>query len=82
MKALCTRPEYKPEWWIGVTRGANTVFPQAHRAKLICAACPFRPGCLAEGIRQRESGIWGGERLSDGRVVDFSANATRTRVNA
>jgi hypothetical protein len=34
-----------------------------------CAGCPVRSDCLAEGLRGRASGVYGGRLLHDGREV-------------
>lgn len=40
------------------------------QAYSICASCPVREICLEEGIRNDESGIWGGKTLDKGTIVD------------
>lgn len=35
----------------------------------LCAQCPIAAWCLEQGVQTRSSGIWGGARLSDGRIV-------------
>ncbi|MFL6145593.1 MAG: WhiB family transcriptional regulator [Labedaea sp.] len=78
MKALCTRPEYDPNWWTGVDSNGGTVYPEAYRARSICQACPLRRPCYAQAVENRETGIWGAWRLSEGRVVSHNGNAART----
>ena len=40
------------------------------RAKALCATCPIRATCLADALAREEPwGVWGGEILTDGRVV-------------
>lgn len=40
------------------------------RAKAICAKCPMQANCLADAIDREEPwGVWGGELLSNGRIV-------------
>jgi hypothetical protein len=38
------------------------------RAKAICHTCPARQWCLAVGIRDKLSGVWGGAFLLDGEL--------------
>lgn len=40
------------------------------QAKAICDVCPVKDICLEEGIRNKEYGIWGGERLTGGKKDD------------
>jgi WhiB family redox-sensing transcriptional regulator len=40
------------------------------RAKAMCGLCPLRVSCLAEALEREEPwGVWGGELLSGGRIV-------------
>jgi hypothetical protein len=43
----------------------------------VCLHCPVAKRCLAEGISNREFGVWGGVYLNLGRV-DKSANSHKT----
>jgi hypothetical protein len=36
------------------------------RAQEVCASCPVRGECLANGIAMEASGVWGGEYLELG----------------
>ena len=41
------------------------------RARAICSTCTVRPACLHRALQRREPyGVWGGEMLIDGRVVE------------
>jgi WhiB family transcriptional regulator, redox-sensing transcriptional regulator len=41
------------------------------RAKAMCALCPLRLDCLAGALEREEPwGVWGGELLSGGRIVE------------
>ncbi len=45
-----------PQWWDSGTG------PDAQRAKMICAGCPIKAACAAEGSRMEHTvGIWGGK---------------------
>jgi WhiB family redox-sensing transcriptional regulator len=40
------------------------------RAKSVCVDCPIRAACLSGAIDRREPwGVWGGELITEGRVV-------------
>ena len=50
------------------------------RAKALCAACPYAPECLAGALeRQEVDGVWGGELLRDGEIVDAYVGPGRPR---
>lgn len=49
-------------------------------ATALCDGCPLVDPCLRTGRRGRESGVWGGELLDEGRLVpvhDVDASAAR-----
>lgn len=39
-------------------------------SKQVCAVCLVKDICLKQGIKGKEFGIWGGEMLKDGKLVD------------
>lgn len=43
-------------------------------ARDICLSCPLQVACLKFGQQHRETGVWGGEYLSSGKVA-FRARA-------
>lgn len=54
---------------------------QVERAKLLCADCPVRTGCLAGALQRGEPcGVWGGEILVQGQVVPFKRGRGRPRT--
>ncbi|MDQ1732914.1 MAG: WhiB family transcriptional regulator, redox-sensing transcriptional regulator [Pseudonocardiales bacterium] len=53
------------------------------QAKLHCAGCPVRNGCLAGALDRREPwGVWGGEIFSQGEVIARKRPRGRPRKNA
>lgn len=48
-------------------------------AKSLCRACPLRRSCLAEALARGESrGVWGGERLHNGKVTSSRLRRPRS----
>lgn len=55
--------------------GPGTVLhPVTIKAKKICSQCPVRLICLADALRRRESGVWGGT------TEDERKNIIRSKV--
>lgn len=53
------------------------------RAKALCAQCPIRAACLADALAREEPwGVWGGEILTDGRIVLNKRGRGRPRKEA
>ncbi|MDQ2708443.1 MAG: WhiB family transcriptional regulator [Actinomycetota bacterium] len=47
-------------------------------AKAICAECPIRAQCLAGALERREPwGVWGGEIIEDGVVLEYKRGRGR-----
>lgn len=60
--------------WFGETPA------QLEQAKLHCAACPVRAGCLAGALDRREPwGVWGGEIFDQGTVIERKRPRGRPR---
>ncbi len=52
-------------------------------AKSLCALCPKQPQCLASALQRREPwGVWGGELLERGTVVQRKRPRGRPRKTA
>jgi WhiB family redox-sensing transcriptional regulator len=48
------------------------------RAKAICAKCPLSASCLSDALAREEPwGVWGGELLLNGRIVNNKRPAGR-----
>lgn len=53
------------------------------RAKALCADCPLRRACLEGALERGEPwGVWGGEVVTQGRVVAFKRGRGRPRKQA
>lgn len=53
---------------------------ELERAKDLCADCPMRRGCLAAALERAEPwGVWGGEILDRGAIVDRKRPRGRPR---
>jgi len=74
-------PPAEPDWDKGAcTRQGDDLFypagdtgdgrAQADRAKLVCARCPIRPGCLSWALDNGEDqGVWGGLTEKERRML-------------
>jgi WhiB family redox-sensing transcriptional regulator len=52
------------------------------RAKELCAECPIRAQCLAAALEQEEPwGVWGGQIIEHGVVIDRKRPRGRPRKN-
>jgi len=52
-------------------------------AKTLCADCPIRTACLAEALKRAEPwGVWGGEILEHGCVVNRKRPRGRPRKDS
>ncbi len=61
MTPPCAAPDVPPDLFFPSTVGNSAGNRLAeHAAKAICATCPIRDACLAEALRDRLHGIWGG----------------------
>jgi WhiB family transcriptional regulator, redox-sensing transcriptional regulator len=50
------------------------------RAKTLCESCPVRPQCLAAALQRAEPwGVWGGEIIERGSIVDRKRPRGRPR---
>ncbi|WP_068266506.1 WhiB family transcriptional regulator [Janibacter limosus] len=55
----------EPELWFAETP------ERLERAKALCRRCPLRLVCLQGAIERREPwGVWGGQILDEGRVIE------------
>jgi WhiB family redox-sensing transcriptional regulator len=56
---------------------------ELERAKALCADCPIRAVCLAEALERAEPwGVWGGEILDRGSVVNRKRPRGRPRKDS
>ena len=52
-------------------------------AKSICGSCPVKTKCLTAALsRQEPCGVWGGELIEDGAVIERKRRAGRPRIAA
>ena len=66
-----------PDLWFAETPA------DLEQAKIHCAECPVRSGCLAGALDRREPwGVWGGEIFSQGTVIARKRPRGRPRKNA
>lgn len=54
--------------------GPDLFFPESHvnispEVRQLCAECPARKGCLEEGLKRRERGVWGGTSEEERREI-------------
>ena len=50
-------------------------------AKSLCSQCPMKAQCLAGALsRQEPCGVWGGELLSEGEIIERKRKAGRPRL--
>lgn len=53
------------------------------QAKALCGGCPVRNKCLDGALsRQEPCGVWGGQLLEDGIIIERKRRAGRPRVAA
>ncbi|MEH3033083.1 MAG: WhiB family transcriptional regulator [Aeromicrobium erythreum] len=48
----------------------------------VCTTCPLRTTCADQAVARSESGVWGGQLLQDGRVLDRVPTRGRPRKTA
>lgn len=75
------QPGEEPELAIGQTRTVFDPLFDAYESDVepypirqstdeMCLSCPVRQVCLDAGVRNNESGVWGGWYLSNGKIDD------------
>ena len=53
------------------------------QAKMLCRSCPVQEWCLTTALDRREPyGVWGGQILVDGSVVEYKRGPGRPRKDA
>ena len=53
------------------------------QAKEVCGTCPVRNKCLTAALsRQEPCGVWGGQLLEDGVIIERKRRAGRPRIAA
>jgi WhiB family transcriptional regulator, redox-sensing transcriptional regulator len=63
-----------PDLWFAETPA------DLERAKTLCAACPVRRQCLAAALERAEPwGVWGGEILERGAILNYKRPRGRPR---
>jgi WhiB family transcriptional regulator, redox-sensing transcriptional regulator len=65
-----------PDLWFAETPN------DLERAKTLCAECPIRRECLAAALERQEPwGVWGGEIIERGAIVERKRPRGRPRKN-
>jgi len=53
-------------------------FPHRKDIDAFCSLCPVQAQCLATGVSRKESGVWGGVYLDNGKISrEFNSHKTK-----
>lgn len=66
-KFLCAK-DPEPDKWFPTSRGPYGEH-QYFVAASVCAKCELRESCALAGLRNRETGVWGGIRMDRGKII-------------
>lgn len=73
-----------PEYWDPIPRplwgGNPNLLPSVKRAKEVCGRCPVMADCLRDGMKEKKSGVVGGQYLSNGKPVSASYMKKKGKV--
>lgn len=56
-----------PDLWFPFTEGELT------RARIVCQSCPIQLLCLEVAVERKDSGVWGGVHLRNGKVAPLQS---------
>lgn len=61
------------------SRAKTSDWDRVEEAQRVCAGCPVRTECLAFGVSDQQSGVWGGHYLSQGHVIPPGSRVCKER---